>query len=61
MEAKYIANELVGMCMISSDASDNPRAAIAAHLEQYVSDMDKITKIDLAVGDLLLKLAAAHG
>lgn len=61
MEAKYIANELVAMCMISSDASDNPRAAITAHLEQYVSDMDKITKIDVAVGDLLLKLAAAHG
>lgn len=58
MEATYIANELVAMCLISSDASDNPRSAITEHLEQFVSDMDKITKIDLKVGDILLKLAS---
>lgn len=58
MEATYIANELVAMCLISSDASDNPRSAIAEHLEQFVSDMDKITKIDITVGDILLKLAS---
>lgn len=61
MEARYIANELVAMCLISSDASDNPRAAVSQYLEQYVSDLDKLTKVDLAVGELLLKLAAAHG
>lgn len=58
MEASYIANELVAACLISSDASDNPRAAVTAHLEKFVSDMNVITKVDLAVSDILLKLAA---
>lgn len=58
MEATYVANELVACCTISSDATDNPRAAVTAHLEKFISDMNTITKVDLAVGELLLKLAA---
>jgi hypothetical protein len=56
MEAQAIANELIAMCVISSDASNNPRAAITDHIEQFVSDINKITKIDILVNDLLLKL-----
>jgi hypothetical protein len=56
MSPVEVANELVAMCVISSDANENPRAAISEHLEQYVSDINKITKIDLVVGELLLKL-----
>lgn len=60
MEATYIANELVAMCLISSDANTNPRQVVTEQLDKYVSDMNKITKVDLAVGELLLKLSA-HG
>lgn len=60
MEATYIANELVAMCLISSDANANPRQVVSEHLEKFVSDLNKITKVDLAVGELLLKLNA-HG
>jgi len=60
MEASYIANELVAMCLISSDANTNPRQVVTDHLEKFVSDMNKITKVDLVVGELLLKLSA-HG
>jgi hypothetical protein len=57
MEVPAIANELVAMTIISSDGSDNPRAAIQEHIERFVSSMEKITKIDVAVGELLLKIA----
>lgn len=56
MEAQAIANELIAMAVISSDYAYSPRAAISEHIEQFVSDLNKITKIDILVGDLLLKL-----
>lgn len=58
MDAPYVANEIVAMCLISPDAIDNPRAAVSAHLDKYISNMDKLTKVDVLVGELLLKLAA---
>lgn len=58
MEAKPIAEELVAMAIISSDAKDNPRGAIKDHLDKFVSNIDKITKIEIETGDLLLKLSA---
>lgn len=58
MEAKSVAEELVAMAIISSDAADNPRGAIHENLELFVSDIDKITKIEIEVGNLLLKLNA---
>lgn len=58
MKPQYIANELIAMAVISSDAGGNPRGAIKDTIEQYVSEIDKITQIEIHVGDLLLKLNA---
>lgn len=60
MEPKAIAQELVAMCLISSDAHDNPREVINTKLEWFVSDLDKITAVSLIVNDILLKVAQ-HG
>lgn len=57
MDAEAIAKELVGMCLISSDANENPRDAIKKHLENFVSDMDKLTKVYILVGSILLTLS----
>ncbi|MDR3392226.1 MAG: hypothetical protein P4L77_10890 [Sulfuriferula sp.] len=58
MEPKAIAVELVAMAIISNDRADNPRGAIQENLDKFVSNIDKITKIELITGDLLLKLSA---
>jgi hypothetical protein len=60
MEAEPVAIELVAMCLISSDANENPRDAISKYLEYFISDLDKITKVTLIVNNLLLKVSR-HG
>jgi len=48
------AKELVGLCYISVDGFANPKATIAQHIHKYVSDLRKITTIDIKVTELLL-------
>jgi hypothetical protein len=55
MEPQAIAHELICMAFVSADAWANPRIEIKKHLDSYLSDIDKITKVDLFVNDLLLK------
>lgn len=50
------AHELLGMALASSDGVNNPRGVIKAHIDRYVSNIDSITKIDIVIGDLLLKI-----
>ncbi len=57
MEPVLIANEFIAMCIVSSDHADNPRGAFKDNIEQFLSNIDVITKSNLAMGDLLLKLA----
>lgn len=54
LEPKLAAKELLGMAYVSSDGGNNPRSIIKEHLDQFVSDIDKLTKIDIALGELLL-------
>lgn len=51
-----IAKELMAMAIISRDGSGNPRGAIKPYLETLVHDMARITRIDVAIGDLMLKM-----
>lgn len=53
LEANELARELVGISLISVDGISNPKATIAKHIENYVSDMRKITQIDIKVTELL--------
>lgn len=53
------AQELYAMGVISRDASGNPRAAIHEHIEKFITSTEQITKIDVAVGELLVKMGHA--
>jgi hypothetical protein len=53
---KQAAQELVAMALLSSDGIDNPRAVIQANIEHLISDVDRITRIDVVVSELLLGL-----
>lgn len=48
------ARELVGMAFISRDGFDNPRAIIKEHIATYIASIDQITRIDVAVNEILL-------
>ena len=50
------AHELLGMALASSDGVHNPRGVIKDNIDRYVSNIDSITKIDIVIGDLLLKI-----
>lgn len=50
------AHELLGMALASSDGVNNPRGVIKDNIDRYVSNIDSITKIDIVIGDLLLKI-----
>jgi hypothetical protein len=55
MPVQNIAANLVSMAIISTDGYENPRAIIKAHIEDFINDLDLLTKADIAIGDLLLK------
>lgn len=50
------AEELIGMALISIDGVNNPRAIIKENIDKYISNLDTITKIDIAIGNILLEL-----
>lgn len=52
-----VAAELVGIAIISSDGHENPISIIKSHIEQYISDIDRITRILISVNELLLGLS----
>lgn len=54
MKNDYAAKELIGLALISSDASNNTQIAIRNNIEKYISDPIKITAIDIEVSKLLL-------
>ena len=55
MEPKRAAEELVAICLISSDANDQPREAVKEIIDEFVSSLDKITRIDAAIKDISLR------
>lgn len=59
LEAKpiaYAAYELIAMALISSDGNINPTAIIAKYIENYISDIDVVTKITIQINEIILKL-----
>lgn len=49
------AAELVGMALISGDAKTTPQAAISEIIDEFISSLDQITRIDTAIKDILLR------
>ena len=50
-----IANEMLGMAIISSDGMNNPISVIASSIDRVISDLDKLTKVNVRVTQLLLE------
>lgn len=55
MNPEIAAEELVAMALLSADGRDRPAAIIHENLENLVFDTEKITKIDIAVTNILLR------
>lgn len=58
LEPEVAAQNLIGMALLSGDGFQTPTVVIKANLENLVSDVDMITKIDIAVSDLLVRFQA---
>lgn len=55
-----IAHEMYAMALCAVDGINNPRAIINANINNYIADLTTITKVDVIVNDLMVKLAQ-HG
>jgi hypothetical protein len=60
MSPKDAACELLAMALISTDGSANPLAIINSNIDNYIADIDTITKITVIVTELILKLQATN-
>lgn len=60
MTPERIAHELYAMALCSVDGINNPRAIIGANINNYIADISLITKVDIIVNDLMVKLNS-HG
>lgn len=58
--AEKIAHEMYAMALCAVDGMHNPRAVIGAHINNYVSDISTITKVDIIVNDIMVKMNS-HG
>jgi hypothetical protein len=58
LEDMECAANLIGAALVSSDGHENPRPVIEAHLDHYIQDLDKITRVQIAVSDMLLRYQA---
>jgi hypothetical protein len=54
LKPQNAAEELIAMALISSDGIDNPRAVIQANIDHLIPDIDKVTRIDKILSELLL-------
>lgn len=55
LEPKRAAEELVALSIISADAQSTPQEAIREIIEEFVSSLDQITRIDSAIRDIVLR------
>lgn len=55
LEDVECAANLICCALVSTDGHETPRAVIETHLEHYIVDLDKITRVSIAVNDLLLR------
>lgn len=52
------AQNLLGMAFYSDDGFQSPLATIKSNIEQLISDVDIVTKVDIALSDLLVRFQA---
>jgi hypothetical protein len=58
MDPLLAAQNLLGMAFYSGDGYGQPIQIIKQHLEELISDVDVMTKIDIALNDNLVRFAA---
>jgi hypothetical protein len=58
MDPVLAAQNLLGMAFYSGDGYGQPIQIIKQHLEELISDVDVMTKIDIALNDNLVRFAA---
>ena len=51
-----IAQELLAACFISEDGIDSPLKVIADNIDNYISDISIITKVNIEITNILLKI-----
>lgn len=56
MTPERIAHELYAMALCSVDGINNPRSVIGININDYIADLSTITKVDIIVNDLMVKL-----
>jgi hypothetical protein len=49
LDPQSIAAEMVACAFLSSDAHTNPLVVLRAKLDKYISDIDKVTKVDTEI------------
>lgn len=54
--AQQAAYELIAAALISEDGHDNPVGIIQKYIDNYITDIDKITRISVIATEMLLKL-----
>jgi hypothetical protein len=54
MPVDLAAWELYAMALISNDGTNNPQGIIKEHLENYISDPNKLTKVDIKLREITL-------
>jgi hypothetical protein len=58
LDAESAAQNMLGMAFYSGDGFGNPQGVIKTEMDNLVSDVNKITQIDIAVSDLLVRFQA---
>lgn len=53
------AINLVALCLISSDMHDTIQAGVADHIDEFIANPDTVTKVTIAVTDLLVRFQQA--
>jgi hypothetical protein len=58
LDATSAAQNMLGMAFYSGDGFGNPQDVIKTEMDNLVSDVNKITQIDIAVSDLIVRFQA---
>ena len=58
MDAETAAKNMVGMALYSGDGFGNPQGVIKSEMDNLVADVNKVTQIDIAVSDLIVRFQA---
>jgi hypothetical protein len=59
LDAQSIAAEMVACAYLSSDAHANPLVALRGRLDRYISDIDKVTKVDTEIRQFVQAFAGS--